>query len=40
MLGGIAANTASDYSGRWVYFIRASSEIVNGDFSNWETLEL
>lgn len=40
MFGGIAANTASDYSGRWVYFIKISDAILNGDFSNWETLEL
>jgi type III restriction enzyme len=40
MFGGIVANTASDYSGRWVYFIKISDAILNGDFSNWETLEL
>lgn len=40
MFGGIVANTSSDYSGRWVYFIRLSDEISKEDFSNWETLEL
>jgi type III restriction enzyme len=40
MFGGLVANTSADYTGRWVYFIRLSSEIANGDFSNWETLEL
>jgi hypothetical protein len=38
--GGIAANTAADYSGRWVYFIKVSDAILNGDFSNWQNLEL
>lgn len=40
LFGGIATNTSSDYSGRWVYFIRLSDQLNVGDFSNWETLEL
>jgi type III restriction enzyme len=38
MFGGIATNTKSDYSGRWVYFIRYSNELSATDFSNWENL--
>jgi len=40
MFGGIVANTSADYSGRWVYFVKLSEEIVNGQFGNWDTLEL
>jgi hypothetical protein len=40
IFGGIAANTSADFSGRWVYFIKLSDQIKNGDFSNWETLQL
>lgn len=40
MFGGIVANTSADYSGRWVYFVKLSGEIVNGQFGNWDTLEL
>lgn len=40
IFGGIATNTSADFSGRWVYFIKLSDQIKNGDFSNWETLQL
>lgn len=38
--GGIVSNTSSDYSGRWVVFRRESQDLIIGDFSNWDTLEL
>lgn len=38
--GGIVTNTSRDYSGRWVVFPHSSEELVVGDFSNWETLDL
>lgn len=40
LFGGIATNTATDYSGRWVYFVRLSDQLKPGDYSNWETIEL
>jgi type III restriction enzyme len=38
--GGIVTNTSRDYSGRWVVFNKDSSELILGDFTNWETLEI
>ena len=40
LFGGIVTNTDRNYRGRWIYFDRASKDLKDGDFSNWEDLEL
>jgi len=41
VIGGIVANTNSkDFSGRWMYYAGKSADLVHGNFSNWELLEL
>jgi len=41
LFGGIAVNTDQrDYRGRWIYFDKASKELKDNYFSNWENLEL
>lgn len=37
IVGGIVANTqARDYSGRWMVYTGSSTELVAGNFTNWE----
>jgi type III restriction enzyme len=38
--GGIVDNTKVDFSGRWMFFEGDSTELKEGDFSNWTLLEL
>jgi type III restriction enzyme len=40
IFGGIVTNTGINYSGRWIYFDKPSSEFKDNDFSSWKPLEL
>ncbi|MBU4141159.1 MAG: hypothetical protein KKA80_04625, partial [Candidatus Omnitrophica bacterium] len=41
LFGGIVTNTDSrNYRGRWIYFDKVSKDLKDGDFSNWQDLEL
>jgi type III restriction enzyme len=40
LLGGIVVNTDQrNYRGKWVYFGRASKELIDNDFNNWRNLD-
>ena len=38
--GGIVDNTKHDFTGRWMVYTGKSSDLIAGDFTNWELLEL
>jgi len=40
LFGGIVDNTKVDFTGRWMFYTGKSSDLIAGDFTNWELLEL
>ncbi len=38
LFGGIVLNTDKNYRGRWIYFVKESSEYKENSFNNWEDL--
>lgn len=38
LVGGIAANSKKDYSGRWIYFTKNSKDFKKDKYDNWDNL--